>query len=60
MQALPGKCEIKVRRGQVLEDSYGVVMALTADDLKRQLMVRFEVEGGWDYVEDGLDYGDSR
>jgi len=50
MRALPGKCEIKVRRYRMLEDSYGAVMALTADDLKKQLMVNFEGE-------DGLDYG---
>jgi len=50
MRALPGKCEIKVRRYRVLEDSYGAVMALTADDLKTQLTVNFEGE-------DSLDYG---
>ncbi|KAJ7134677.1 hypothetical protein C8R44DRAFT_663336 [Mycena epipterygia] len=50
MRVLPGKCEIKLRRTRVLEDSYGAVMALTAEDLKRRLMVNFEGE-------DGLDYG---
>lgn len=45
-----GKCELKIRRGRVLEDSYGAVMALTGEDLKRRLMVSFEGE-------DGLDYG---
>jgi len=50
MRVLPGKCEIKVRRTRVLEDSYGAVMALTGEDLKRRLMVNFEGE-------DGLDYG---
>jgi len=50
MRILPGKCEIKVRRTRVLEDSYGAVMALTGEDLKRRLMVGFEGE-------DGLDYG---
>ncbi|KAF4617712.1 hypothetical protein D9613_006103 [Agrocybe pediades] len=50
MRGLPGKCEIKVRRTRVLEDSYGAVMALTGEDLKRRLMVNFEGE-------DGLDYG---
>ncbi|KAG6897647.1 hypothetical protein C0992_012626 [Termitomyces sp. T32_za158] len=50
MRVQPGKCELKIRRGRVLEDSYGAVMALTGEDLKRRLMVSFEGE-------DGLDYG---
>jgi len=50
MRVLPGKCEIKIRRTRVLEDSYGAVMALTGEHLKRRLMVNFEGE-------DGLDYG---
>ncbi|KAF8147316.1 hypothetical protein K438DRAFT_2027776 [Mycena galopus ATCC 62051] len=50
MRVLQGKCEIKVRRTRVLEDSYTAVMAFTAEDLKRRLMVNFEGE-------DGLDYG---
>ncbi|KAF7298971.1 E3 ubiquitin-protein ligase [Mycena indigotica] len=50
MRVLNGKCEIKVRRAHILEDSYGSVMALTSEDLKRRLMVSFDGE-------DGLDYG---
>ncbi|KAJ7761524.1 hypothetical protein DFH07DRAFT_815291 [Mycena maculata] len=50
MRVLNGKCEVKIRRTRVLEDSYAAVMALTAEDLKRRLMVNFEGE-------DGLDYG---
>ena len=50
MRLLPGKCEVKVRRNRVMEDSYGAVMASTGEDLKRRLMVNFEGE-------DGLDYG---
>ncbi|GLB38349.1 putative ubiquitin-protein ligase [Lyophyllum shimeji] len=50
MRVLAGKCEIKIRRTRVLEDSYGAVMALTGEDLKRRLMVSFDGE-------DGLDYG---
>lgn len=50
MRVSNGKCEIKVRRTRVLEDSYTAVMALTGEDLKRRLMVSFEGE-------DGLDYG---
>ncbi|KAJ7250836.1 hypothetical protein B0H12DRAFT_1120053 [Mycena haematopus] len=50
MRVLQGKCEIKVRRTRVLEDSYGQVMGLSSEELKRRLMVSFEGE-------DGLDYG---
>jgi len=50
MRVLHGKCEIKVRRTKMLEDSYGAVMAQTGEDLKKRLMVNFEGE-------DGLDYG---
>ena len=62
MRVLPGKCEVKVRRTRVLEDSYGAVMALTGEDLKRRLMVSFEGEDGLDYggvsrwVQDEKDY----
>jgi E3 ubiquitin-protein ligase NEDD4 len=54
MRVLAGKCEIKIRRSRVLEDSYGAVMALTGEDLKRRLMVVSGFEGA---SEDGLDYG---
>jgi E3 ubiquitin-protein ligase NEDD4 len=50
MRVINGKCEMKIRRSRVLEDSFGAVMALTGEDLKRRLMVSFEGE-------DGLDYG---
>jgi E3 ubiquitin-protein ligase NEDD4 len=50
MKVLPGKCDVKVRRNHVLEDSYTAIMAQTSDDLKRRLMVSFDGE-------DGLDYG---
>jgi E3 ubiquitin-protein ligase NEDD4 len=50
MRVLPGKCDIKVRRTRVLEDSFSAVMGHSAEDLKRRLMVNFEGE-------DGLDYG---
>ena len=50
MRVTAGKCEMKIRRTRVLEDSFGAVMALTGEDLKRRLMVSFEGE-------DGLDYG---
>ncbi|KAJ8482507.1 hypothetical protein ONZ45_g14927 [Pleurotus djamor] len=50
MQVSPGKCEIKVRRSHILEDSFTAIMAQSAEDLKRRLMVSFDGE-------DGLDYG---
>jgi E3 ubiquitin-protein ligase NEDD4 len=49
MRVLPGKCEVKIRRTRVLEDSYGVIMALSGEDLKRRLMISFEGEEGLDY-----------
>lgn len=50
MRVSAGKCDIKIRRTRVMEDSYAAVMAHTGEDLKRRLMVSFEGE-------DGLDYG---
>ncbi|KIY45606.1 HECT-domain-containing protein [Fistulina hepatica ATCC 64428] len=50
MRGLPGKCDIKVRRSNVLEDSFAAIMAHTPENLKRRLMISFEGE-------DGLDYG---
>lgn len=50
MRVMAGKCEMKIRRTRVLEDSFGAVMALTGEDLKKRLMISFEGE-------DGLDYG---
>lgn len=50
MRVKDGKCELKVRRGRVLEDSFTAVMRMSGDDLKRRLMIKFEGE-------DGLDYG---
>lgn len=50
MRVLAGKCDLKVRRSRILEDSYAAVIAQTPEDLKRRLMLSFEGE-------DGLDYG---
>jgi WW domain len=50
MRQLNGKCEIKLRRTRVLEDSYAMVMKTTSEDLKKRLMVSF-------VGEDGLDFG---
>ena len=50
MRILPGKCELKVRRSRLLEDSFAAVMAQSGEDLKKRLIVTFDGE-------DGLDYG---
>jgi WW domain len=50
MRAQPGRCEIKVRRDHIFEDSYAEIMRQTPNDLKKRLMIKFEGE-------DGLDYG---
>ena len=50
MRAKEGKCELKLRRSRVLEDSFAAVMKMRGDDMKKRLVIRFEGE-------DGLDYG---
>ncbi|KAK0201921.1 hypothetical protein DFS33DRAFT_1031492 [Desarmillaria ectypa] len=50
MRVSAGKCDVRVRRARILEDSYTTVMAQNPADLKRRLLVNFEGE-------DGLDYG---
>ena len=50
MRVLDGKCELRLRRERVLEDSFTAIMRMNGDDLKRRLMIKFEGE-------DGLDYG---
>ncbi len=49
MCVLPGKCEVKIRRARLLDDSYGAIMTLSGEDLKRRLMISFEGEEGLDY-----------
>ena len=44
------KCDVRVRRGWVFEDSFAAVMRLRPEDLRKRLMVKFEGE-------DALDYG---
>ena len=44
------KCDVRVRRGWVFEDSFAAIMRLRPDDLRKRLMVKFEGE-------DALDYG---
>jgi E3 ubiquitin-protein ligase NEDD4 len=50
MRVLDGKCELRLRRERVLEDSFTAVMRMNQDDLRRRLMIKFDGE-------DGLDYG---
>ncbi|OAX42845.1 HECT-domain-containing protein [Rhizopogon vinicolor AM-OR11-026] len=50
MKVREGKCEPKLRRNRVLDDSFAAVMRMTGHDLKRRLVIKFEGE-------DGLDYG---
>ncbi|KAG1746008.1 uncharacterized protein EDB91DRAFT_1080235 [Suillus paluster] len=45
-----GKCELKLRRSRVLDDSFAAVMRMSGNELKRRLVIKFEGE-------DGLDYG---
>ncbi|KAJ9630298.1 E3 ubiquitin-protein ligase RSP5 [Exophiala oligosperma] len=50
LRILSGQCHIKVRRGNIFEDSYAEIMRQSATDLKKRLMIKFDGE-------DGLDYG---
>ena len=50
MREVPGKCDVKIRRGMAFEDSFAAVMRCNRDDMRRRLMIRFDGE-------DGLDYG---
>jgi E3 ubiquitin-protein ligase NEDD4 len=49
MRAQPGNCQIKVRRNHIFEDSYEEIMRQTPNDLKKQLMIKFEGEDESDY-----------
>jgi len=49
MRVLAGRCDITIRRTRVLEDIYGAVVARIGEDLKRRLVVSFDVEDGLDY-----------
>jgi E3 ubiquitin-protein ligase NEDD4 len=44
------KCDVRVRRAWVFEDSFTAIMRLRPEDLRKRLMVKFEGE-------DALDYG---
>jgi len=44
-----GRCDIKIRRTRVLEDSYGAVVVRIGEDLKRRWMVSFDGKDGLDY-----------
>ncbi|VEU22990.1 DEKNAAC104150 [Brettanomyces naardenensis] len=49
LRILPGQCHIKVRRENLMEDSYREVMRQTPEDLKKRLMIKFDGEEGLDY-----------
>lgn len=44
-----GRCDIKVKRTNILEDSFNSVMSKPKDDLLRRLWITFEGEPGLDY-----------
>ena len=50
MRAVPGNCQIRIRRNHLFEDSYAEIMRQQPADLKKRLMIKFDGE-------DGLDYG---
>ena len=50
LRILSGQCHTKVRRSHIFEDSYAEIMRVSATDLKKRLMIKFDGE-------DGLDYG---
>ena len=50
LRILSGQCHVKVRRGNIFEDSYAEIMRQSSNDLKKRLMIKFDGE-------DGLDYG---
>jgi E3 ubiquitin-protein ligase NEDD4 len=49
MQLRPGKCDFKVSRSRILEDSYTAVMGMTGEEMKNRLMVSFVGEEGVDF-----------
>lgn len=50
LRTVPGQCNIKIRRENILEDSLHEIMRHSPGDLKKKLMIKFDGE-------DGLDYG---
>ena len=48
-QSSSGKCEIKVKRANILTDSFTAVMSKQKEDLLRRLWIVFEGEPGLDY-----------
>ena len=49
MRQREGRCELRIRRNRVMEDSYATVMSFNGEGLKRRLMIHFEGEEGLDY-----------
>jgi E3 ubiquitin-protein ligase NEDD4 len=48
MRSLSGECHVKVRRTHIFDDSYRVIMAQSAIDLKKRLVIEFAGEAGID------------
>ena len=38
-----GPCHIKIRRNHIFEDAYAEIMRQTPNDLKKRLMIKFDV-----------------
>jgi E3 ubiquitin-protein ligase NEDD4 len=49
MQLRPGRCDLKIRRKRVLEDSYSAIMGLTGEQMKSRLLVSFDGEEAVDF-----------
>ncbi|KAJ4302565.1 NEDD4 E3 ubiquitin-protein ligase [Collariella sp. IMI 366227] len=49
MRILSGQCHLKVRRSHIFEDSFAEIMRMSATDLKKRLMIKFDGEEGLDY-----------
>ncbi|KAI6036687.1 hypothetical protein BKA83DRAFT_4485686 [Pisolithus microcarpus] len=49
MRRHSGICQVKVRRNHIFEDSYAKIMKQAPSDLKDQLMIKFDGEGGLNY-----------
>ena len=50
MRVLQGQCHLHIRRDQLFEDSFAQISRMSAEELKKRLMIKFQGE-------DGLDYG---
>lgn len=49
LQPQSGHCRLEVTRGEILEESYRLVMKMRPKDMRKRLMVKFKGEEGLDY-----------